>query len=87
MDCGVSDGKLEILAYVWVETHDIHILDRFVYTHFIVEKNSIRPTPEHSIKGTQGSLSHYRMREEVGFLLKFTFPPKFDLIDRSCYLL
>jgi len=35
MDGGVSDGKLEILAYVWVETHDIHILDSLVFTHFI----------------------------------------------------
>jgi len=28
MGGGVSDGKLELLAHVWVETHDIHIASR-----------------------------------------------------------
>ena len=87
MDDGVSDGKLEILAYVWVEAHDIHILDSLVFTHFILETHSLRPTPVQSITGTQRSLAHYRMREQVGFLLKFTFSLNLDLIARSCYLL
>jgi len=34
MDGGMTDGKLEILAYVWAETHDIHILDSLIFTHF-----------------------------------------------------
>jgi len=87
MDGGVSDGKHEILAYVRVETHDIHILDSFVFAHFIVETHSLRPAPVQSITGTQRSLSHYRMREQFGYLLKFTFPLNLDLIARSCYLL
>jgi len=28
IDGGVTDGKLEIRAYVWLENHDIHILAR-----------------------------------------------------------
>jgi len=84
---GVSDGKLEILAYVWVDTHDIHILGSLVFTHFIVETHSLRPAPVQSITGPQRSLYHYRMREQVGFLLKFTFQLNPDLIARSCYLL
>ena len=87
MDGVVSDGKIEILGYVWVETHDIHIFNSFVFTHFIVESHSLRTAPVQSITFTQRSLSHYRMCEQVGFLLKFTFPLNPDLIARSCYLL
>jgi len=87
MDGGVSDGKHEILAYVWVETHDIHMLDSLVFTHFIVETHSLGPAPVQSITGMERSLSHYRMREQVVFHLKFTFPLNLDLIARSCYLL
>jgi len=45
IDCGLTDGKLELLAYVCVETHDIHILDSLIYTHFIVERQCLRPSP------------------------------------------
>ena len=84
MDGGVSDGKLEILAYVSVETHDIHISDSLIITHFIVENYSLRPTTVQSITGTRRSLSHYRMHEEVGYLLKFTFPFVPPVYHRSC---
>jgi len=87
LDGGVTDGKLEILPYVWVETHDIHILASLIFMHFIVEPHGLRPASVQSITGTQWSLSHNRMREQVGFLLKFTFPLHFDMIARSCYLL
>ena len=62
MDGAMTEGKLEILAYVWVETHDIHILDSHIFTHFIVETHSLRPTSVQGITGTQRSLSYYRMR-------------------------
>jgi len=87
IDAWVADGKLEILAYVMLGTHDIHILDGLIFSHFIVETHGLRPTPVQGITGTQWTLSHNRMREQFGFLLKFTFPLHFDLIDRSCYLL
>jgi len=87
MDGGVTDGKLEVLTYGWIETRDIHILDRLIYTHFIVEKHGFRPGPVQVITGTQWTLAHNRMREQFGFLLEFTFPLNFDLIARSCYLL
>jgi len=87
MDGGVTDGKLEILAYVWVETHDIHILDSLIFTHFIVETHGLRHAPILGITGTHWTLAHNRMREYFVFLLEFTFPLNFDLIARSCYLL
>ena len=52
MDARVSDGKLEILAYVRVETHDIHILDSLVFLYFIVEPHGLRPSPIQSVTGT-----------------------------------
>jgi len=45
MDGGVTEGKLEILAYVRVETHDIHILGSLFFSHFIVETHGLCPTP------------------------------------------
>jgi len=87
MDTWVADGTLEILAYVRVETHDIHILDSLIFSHFIVETHGLRPTPVQGITGTQWTLSYKGMREQSGFLLKFTFQLHFDLIARSCYLL
>jgi len=86
MDGGMSDGKLEIPEYVWLETHDIYILHSLIVTHFIVEKHSLRPATVQGITGTQWILSYYRMCEQLGFLLKFTFPLNLDLIVRSCYL-
>ena len=56
MDGGVPDGKIELLAYVWVESHDIHILDSLIFTHFIVEPNGLRPASVQRITGTQWSL-------------------------------
>ena len=87
MDAWVADGKLEILAYVRVETHDIHILHRLFFSHFVLETIGFRPTRLQGIPCTQWTLSHKGMREQFGFLLKFTFPLNFDLIARSCYLL
>jgi len=87
MDARVADGKLEIIAYVRVETHDIHILDGLIFSHFIVEKHGLRPTPLHGFTGTQWTLSYKGMREMFGFLFKFAFPLQIDLIARSCYLL
>jgi len=52
MDAWVADGKLEILAYVRVETHDIHILDSLISPHFIVETHGLRPAPVQGITGT-----------------------------------
>ena len=87
MDGGMTDGKFEILAYVWVETQEIHILDSLIFPHFIVETHSLRSTPGQSITGTQRSLSHYGMCMQVGFLLKFTFPLHLNLMACSRYLL
>jgi len=33
MDDRVTHGKLEILAYVWVETHDFHIFDCLIFLY------------------------------------------------------
>jgi len=87
MDVWMSDGKFEIVAYVWVEPRDIHILDRIIFTHFIIETHSLRLAPVQGITGTQRNLSHHRMRGQVGFLLKFAFPLNLDLKACSCYLL
>jgi len=85
MDVWVADGKLEILAYVRVETHDIHILEGLIFTQFILETHGLRPAPVQVITGTQWTLAYKRMREQ--FHLKFTFPLHFDLIAHSCNLL
>jgi len=82
MDAWVANGKLEILAYVRAETHDIHTLDGLIFTHFIVETQGLRPTTVQGMTGTQWTLSHKGMLEQFGFLLKFTFPLHFDLIVR-----
>jgi len=87
MDAWVTYGKLEILVYVRVETHDIHILDGLIFSHFIVETHGLRPTPVEGITGTQWTLFYKGMREQFGFVLKFTFPLHIYLIARSCYLL
>jgi len=52
MDARVPYRKLEILTYVRVETHDIHILDSLVLLHFIVEPHGLRPSPIQGITGT-----------------------------------
>ena len=52
MDAWVADGKLEILAYVRVETHDIHLLDSLSFPHFIVETHGLRPALVQGITGT-----------------------------------
>jgi len=87
MDGGMTDGKLEILAYVRVETHDIHILDSLIFMHFILETHGLRRAPVQGITGTKRSLTYHSMREQFGFLLKFTSPLNLDLIARACYLL
>ena len=87
IDSCVANGKLEILAYVRVETHDIYILDGLIFTYFIVETHGLRPTTVQGIMGTQWTLSHKGMRDQLGFLFKLTFPLYFDLIAHSCYLL
>jgi len=45
MDDWVTHGKLEIFAYVRVQTHDTHVLDSLIFLHFIVETNGLRPAP------------------------------------------
>ena len=45
MVSSMADGKLEILAYVRLETHGIHILDGLIFTHFIVETHGLGPAP------------------------------------------
>jgi len=40
---GMIDWKLEILAYIWEETHNIHILYSLFFMHFIVETHALRP--------------------------------------------
>jgi len=55
MDAWVADGKLAILAYVWLESRDIHILDSLIFSHFIVETLSLCAAPVQSITSTQGT--------------------------------
>ena len=83
MDGGVSDGKLEILAYVWVEAHDIHILKSLIVPHFIVETHGLRPATVQGITGTHWTLSYYGMCEYFGFLVKFTFSLNHELLALS----
>jgi len=64
-DAWVSYGKFEILAYVWVGIHDIHLLDCLIFTHFIVETHGLCPTTVQGITGKQGILSYKRMREKL----------------------
>jgi len=87
MDDWVAHGKLDILAYVRVKAHDIHILNSLDFLHFVVETHGLRPAPVQGIAGTQWTLSYYRMRVQFGFLsiVKFAFP--LNLIYRSSYLL
>jgi len=73
MDDGVTDGKIEILAYVRVEAHDIHIWDSLSFPHFIVETHGLHPATVHGIAIAQWTLSYNRMREQFEFLVKFTF--------------
>jgi len=80
----VTDGNLEILAYVRVDAHDIHILDTLIFPHLIVETHGLNPTPVQGIAGTYWTLVYYRMRKQFGFLVKYTFPL---YLDCSCYLL
>ena len=87
MEAGVTHGKIEILAYVRVQAHNIHKLDCLVFLHFIVETHGLRPAPVQSFARTQQTMSYYKICQQFGFLLKFTFPLKLDQISRSCYLL
>ena len=89
MDDRVTHGKFEILAYVRVQAHDMHIFDCLNFPHFIVEPHGVRPPTVQGIVGTQQTLSHYSMCEQFGFLsiVKFTFPLNLDLTAPSRYLL
>jgi len=89
MNESVTDGKLEILVYVWVEAHVIHILDSLIFPHFIVETHGLRPNHVEGIASTQWTVSYNKMREQFGFrsIVKFTLPLNFDLIACSCNLL
>jgi len=49
-DC-VTNEKLKILAYVWVQTHDIHILDSLIFLHSIEETHGLRPVPHTGNRG------------------------------------
>ena len=88
-DDRVSHGKLETLAYVRVQAHDVLILDSLFFPHFIVETPNLRPLYVQGIASTQRTLSYYRMCEQFGFrsIVKFTLPLNFDLIACSCNLL
>jgi len=49
----VTYGKLNVLAYVWVETHDIDILNSFILPRLTVETHSIGSI---AVKGITGTL-------------------------------
>jgi len=80
-------GELKILAYVWIENHDIDIFNRFILPRFTVEKHGLGSISVKGITGTQRSLLSYWMREQFGFLfhntrlVKHAFPLDVDQIN------
>ena len=61
-----------ILAYAWVETHDIDILNGFIPPRFTVETLGLGSTTVEGITGTQRTLLYYGMREQFRFLFHNT---------------
>ena len=86
-------GEHKVLAYVWVETHDIEILYGFIIPRFTVETHGLVSTTVQGITDSQRTLLYYRMRKQFCFLfhktrlVKLAFPLELDQITRSRYLL
>ena len=82
-------GELELLAYVWVETHDIDKLNCFILPRFTLETHGLGSTTVQGITGTQRTLLYYRMREQFWFLfhntrlVKLAFSLDLDQITRE----
>ena len=83
---GMTNGELEVLAYVWVEAYDIDILNGLILPCLIVETHSLGSSPVQDITVTQRVLLLYRMRG-TSCIVKLTFPLDFDQVSRSRYLL
>jgi len=85
-------GELRVLAYVWIETHDIHILNGFILPRFTVKTHGLGSTTVKGITVTQRTLLYYRMREQFWLLfhntrlVKLAFPLDLDQLIRSLYL-
>jgi len=86
-------GELKVLAYVWVQTHDIDILNGFFLPRFTVETHGLGSTTVQGNTDTQRTLLYYGMREQFGFLfyntrlVKLAFLLDLGRITRSRYLL
>jgi len=58
--------KLEILAYVRVEAHDVDILNGLILPCLVVDTHGLGSTPVQGIMGTQRTLLHNGMSEQFG---------------------
>jgi len=86
-------GELKVLTYVWIESHDIDILNGFILPRFTVETHGLGSTTAEGITGTQRTLLYYGMLEQLWFLfhntrlVKLAFPLELDQITRSRFQL
>ena len=85
----MSNGELEMCAYVRVEAHDIDILNSLILPCLIVETQDLGSTSVQSITCPQRTLMYYGMREQFGppCIVKLTFQLEFYQVARSRYLL
>ena len=85
--------ELKVLAYVWVETYGIDILNGFILPRFTVETHGLGSITVQGTTGAHRTLLYYRMREKFCFLfhitrlVKVAFPFQLDQIPQSGYLL
>ena len=85
---GMTNGELEILAYIRVEAHGVDILNGLILPCLLVETHGLGSTPAHSFTGTQRTLLHYGMREQFGppGIVKLIFPLELEQVFRPRYL-
>jgi len=85
MNDRMTNGELEILAYVRVEARDIDILHGLILLCLIVETHGLGSTPVQGNTGTQRTLLLYGMSGPP-CIVKLTFPLDLDQVSSSCYL-
>ena len=84
----MTDGELEVIAYVRVEAHVIDILNGLILLPYSGDAWP-RFDPVQGIMGTHRTLLHYRMPEQFGptCIVKLTFALDLEQVSCSRYLL
>jgi hypothetical protein len=69
----VTYWKLEKLANVWVQAHDVNVSVSLIVAYLVMETHGFSSTTIKSISGIYWTLLRYRMRKQFGFLLHYLF--------------